>query len=90
MILIRRVIDEVPRFTRRSFGSYRIRGESLDSSVSSTSTHGIHVFHCRVSPVSPSLNYDCLLYKYEGLVFCITKNFSSFLLCLSIYLARAV
>lgn len=47
MILIRRVIDEVPRFTRRSFGSYRIRGESLDSSVSSTSTHGIHVFHCR-------------------------------------------
>ncbi|XP_052293887.1 formyltetrahydrofolate deformylase 1, mitochondrial isoform X1 [Citrus sinensis] len=53
MTLLRRLsssLQQVVKFTNRSFKSLKFPGEPIESSVSSTLTHGIHVFHCPVSP----------------------------------------
>ncbi|KAK9203459.1 hypothetical protein WN943_013713 [Citrus x changshan-huyou] len=54
MTLLRRrlssSLQQVVKFTNRSFKSLKFPGEPIESSVSSTLTHGIHVFHCPVSP----------------------------------------
>ncbi|KAH9721231.1 Formyltetrahydrofolate deformylase 1 [Citrus sinensis] len=49
MTLLRRLsssLQQVVKFTNRSFKSLKFPGEPIESSVSSTLTHGIHVFHC--------------------------------------------
>ncbi|XP_062145669.1 formyltetrahydrofolate deformylase 1, mitochondrial-like [Alnus glutinosa] len=49
MTLMRRVSASLPQvvgFASRSFKSFRIPGDPLDSSSSSAVTHGIHVFQC--------------------------------------------
>lgn len=50
MTLLRRrlssIFPQVFGFTNRSFKSLKIPGASVDSSTSSTRTHGIHVFRC--------------------------------------------
>ncbi|XP_062073974.1 formyltetrahydrofolate deformylase 1, mitochondrial-like [Humulus lupulus] len=50
MILVRRVSLDVPKkltgIANRSFKSLKIQGDSVDSPIPSTLTHGIHVFHC--------------------------------------------
>lgn len=39
-------LQQVVKFTNRSFKSLKFPGELLESSVSPTLTHGVHVFHC--------------------------------------------
>ncbi|KDO61398.1 hypothetical protein CISIN_1g018502mg [Citrus sinensis] len=49
MPLLRRLsssLQQVVKFTNRSFKSLKFPGEPIESSVSPTLTHGIHVFHC--------------------------------------------
>lgn len=50
MTLLRRrlssSLQQVVKFTNRSFKSLKFPGEPIESSVSPTLTHGIHVFHC--------------------------------------------
>ncbi|KAL9433830.1 hypothetical protein AB3S75_028632 [Citrus x aurantiifolia] len=49
MTLLRRLpssLQQVVKFTNRSFKSLKFPGEPIESSVSPTLTHGIHVFHC--------------------------------------------
>lgn len=66
MTFVRRVSSIFPQFigfTNRSFTSLKFPGESLDSSTSSTLTHGIHVFHCPVSP--PSIHIYIYMQLYN-------------------------
>ncbi|KAJ4712725.1 putative formyltetrahydrofolate deformylase [Melia azedarach] len=49
MTLIQRLSSSLPqvvKFANRSFKSLKSPGDSLDSTLSPTLTHGIHVFHC--------------------------------------------
>uniref|UniRef100_A0A803PM93 ACT domain-containing protein n=1 Tax=Cannabis sativa TaxID=3483 RepID=A0A803PM93_CANSA len=50
MFLVRRASQDLPKkltgIANRSFKSLKIQGDSVDSSIPSSLTHGIHVFHC--------------------------------------------
>ncbi|KAF4404146.1 hypothetical protein G4B88_014602 [Cannabis sativa] len=50
MFLVRRASQDLPKkltgIANRSFKSLKIQGDSVDSPIPSSLTHGIHVFHC--------------------------------------------
>lgn len=76
MSLVRRVCSSFPQvigggFTKRSFKSSKLPEIPLESSQSSTLTHGIHVFHCPVTlSLSSTSRYLSLCVRFESIKSC--------------------